>query len=179
MESKSKWNSKNAEEIVRWLTIAIEDRASAYSVFKHGIMRNAVYCLQQASEKLLKAFLVANNARVDKTHNIGYLLLDSVWFDVALAKFNRMGVGAERMTAFATEYCYPNQDKKDFLDVEEVIGATEFADAIYEHLEPFFGEEVLGMALQYAVVDQNPFKQNHQREEGNLYHATLPMPRGG
>jgi len=177
MESKSSWNEDKIEEVVRWLAIAIEDRESAWLVFEAGRLRNAVYSLQQASEKILKAFLVANNVKVDKTHNIDALLLDGVVFDIALAKFRKIGVGSTRMTAFATDYRYPNQSKKDFLDVIEVVEAAEFADAVYVHLKPFFGEDILGMALQHAGVKENPFERDGNKDERQIADETFSAPR--
>jgi len=160
MESKSNWTDDKLEKIIRWLAIAIEDRDSAYLVFEGGRLRNTVYNLQQSAEKLLKAFLVANDAEVEKTHNIDSLLLAGVEFDIGLARFKKFGIGTTRMTAFATEYRYPNQDKKDFLDLVEVIDAAEFTDALYAYLKPFFGEEIWEKSLHHAGLKDNPFERN-------------------
>jgi len=160
MESKSSRTDEKLEKIIRWLAIAIEDRDSAYLVFEGGRLRNAVYNLQQSAEKLLKAFLVANDAEVEKTHNIDSLLLAGVEFDIGLAKFKKFGIGTTRMTAFATEYRYPNQDKKDFLDLVEVIDAAEFTDALYVYLKSFFDEKIWEKSLHHARLKDNPFERN-------------------
>jgi len=175
MQSKSSWSNEKIEEIVRWLAIAMEDRRGAYMVFQDGLFKKMVYDLQQASEKLLKAYLVANDEKVEKTHNIDALMLSAAFFDHGLTRFSKVGVGTSRMTEFATQYRYPNMSKKDFLEPLEAISAVEFTDALYDHLKPFFGEQILEMALNHAGLKNNPFSLPNEKDENSDQNGRLQV----
>jgi len=177
MESKLNWNDEKIEEVVRWVSIAMEDRKSAYAVFQEGLLKKMVYDLQQASEKLLKAFLVANDEKVEKTHNIDALMLSAVFFDHGLARFKKIGSGTSRMTEFATQYRYPNMSKKDFLEPLEAIAAVEFTDTLYEHLKPFFGEKILEMAIDHSGMKTNPFESDSNSDEDKLCYSDSSRPK--
>jgi len=177
MESKSDWSDEKVEEIVRWLAIAIEDRRSAYAVFQDGLLKNMVYNLQQASEKLLKAFLIAHDKKIENTHNIDGLMLSAVVFNYELASLKEVGAGASRMTEFATQYRYPNMSKKDFIEPSEAIAAAEFADSLYAHLAPFFGEEILRMALNHADIKENPFNFNESNTLACVEDNRISKPK--
>jgi len=161
MESRLNWKSGKTENVIRWLSIAMRDRGAANSVFHDGYFENAVYNLQQASEKLLKAFLIANDEIIDKTHEIDSLLVSAGIIDPHILHIQKVGAGSSNMTQYATRYRYPNWDKDDFSDTQEVIAATEFADALYAHLKPFFGDAILAKAFAHSRAKTNAFEVCH------------------
>jgi len=173
MGSKSNWSKNRTENVIRWLSVAIRDRGAANSVFYDGYLENAVYNLQQSSEKLLKAFLVANDETIDKTHEIDSLLVSAGMIDPQILRLQRVGVGSAGMTKFATRYRYPNWDKDDFAEVDEVLGASEFSDALYAYLKPFFGDEIIEMALSHSRVKSNVFETGQVKEEGKNNASTM------
>jgi len=146
-----------------------------WSIFYDGFFENAVCNLQQASEKLLKAFLVANDEIIDKTHEIDSLLVSVGIIDPGILKLHKVGTGSANMTKFATRYRYPNWDKDDFSDADEVLSASEFADALYAYLKPFFGDEILEKAQIHSRAKFNAFEAPLSIEErGEKEHITRP-----
>jgi len=172
MGSRSSWNEQQTENIVRWISIAIRDRGAAYHVFHGGYLENAVYNLQQASEKLLKAFLVANDIAIEKTHNIDTLLVSAGRIDHRILEMQDIGIGSATVSKFATRYRYPNWEKNDFAEADEILQTAEFSDALYAYLAPYFGAEILDKALAYARVKSNPFEENIAgTEEGDILNS--------
>jgi len=165
MELKSNWSKHKTENVIRWISIAIRDRGVANHLFYGDYFENAVYNLQQASEKLLKAFLVANDMEIEKTHNIDSLLVSAGMVDQSILNLKKVGSGSTKMSRFATHYRYPNWDKNDFSDVDEVIEASRFSDVLYAYLAPFFGDQILEKAVQYSRVKFNAFETGLKPEE--------------
>jgi len=71
--------------IVReWLMYAISDLAAANSLLgDRKQYRNIVYHCQQAAEKALKGYLVHNNKKFDRTHDLIILLSECALLDVS------------------------------------------------------------------------------------------------
>jgi HEPN domain-containing protein len=70
--------SKDLEEyIANWIKKATHDIITAQTILEHQPLILDVVCFhcQQAIEKYLKVFLIANNVDVVKTHNLNYLQL--------------------------------------------------------------------------------------------------------
>jgi len=178
MESKSDWSEIKCENVIRLISFAMRDRGAAYSVFHDGYLENTVYNLHQASEKMLKAFLIANDLEIEKTHSINALLVSAGQVDPSILSLQKVGIGSTNMTRFAIRYRYPNWDKNDFSGVEEVLRASEFSDALYDHLQPFFGNQILEKATQYARVPWNPFKRNldHTKDDDQPSCASVSRP---
>ena len=61
-------------EVAEWLLIADEDVVSAEILNKANNLVNSYYHCSQAVEKYLKCFLVANNIKINKDHNISETL---------------------------------------------------------------------------------------------------------
>jgi len=174
MESKSNWNQRKRNEIIRWLALSAIDRESAGLEIYINQLGKAVYNLQQSAEKLLKAFLFANDLPVKKTHDIPSLILDAVAADVNIHKLRDVGVGAEDMAKFATCYRYPNSSGIDFAQTKETEGAVEFVDSLYRYLKPFFGDEIVEEALAYGKVPVNPFEEDLA---GNIVETLFAIQR--
>jgi len=157
MASKLDIDAIRTESVIRWLAIAIKDRRIANVLLGSADFENALYHLQQASEKILKAHLVAHGQEAPKTHSIDKLILSSVAIDAGIAGIHDVGIGSERMTELATYYRYPNPDKIDTTNEEEVNAAIKFVNSLYTYLECFFDNEIWHKALEYANLKENPF----------------------
>jgi len=157
MVSKLNLDSTRMESVVRWLAVAMKDRHDANALLGVASLENAAYHLQQSSEKMLKAYLVANGQEAPKTHNIDKLILSAVLIDPTIAKIHTIGVGSERMTDFATYYRYPNPDKNDIASIEELNGAIEFVNETHAYLKDFFDDTIWNNALKHARLQENPF----------------------
>jgi len=157
MVSKLNLDPTRMESVVRWLAVAMKDRHDANALLGIASLENAAYHLQQSSEKMLKAYLVANGQEAPKTHNIDKLILSAVLIDPAIAKIHTIGVGSERMTDFATYYRYPNPDKNDMASIGELNGAIEFVNEIHAYFKDFFGDAMWNRALEHARLQEDPF----------------------
>jgi len=157
MVLKLNLTNNEREEVIRWISSSMMDRKAAGHLIEVNLFNIVVYHLQQASEKLLKTFLVANRIKIDKTQDIQKLLLAAIPIDPTLISINTVGVGSAKMADFATEYRYPNYNGNDLCDIHEVRGAVEYTDALYEHLKPFFEEAMIEAAILHAQESDNPF----------------------
>jgi len=157
MESKLSLDNTRMESVIRWLAVAMKDRHDANVLLGATSLENAAYHLQQSSEKILKAYLVANGQEAPRTHNLDKLILSAVIIDAAIARIHTAGVGSDRMTEFATYYRYPNPDKNDTASVEELNGAIEFVNELYMYIRNFFGDEIWYKALTHTNLKEDPF----------------------
>jgi len=182
MDSKSKWTDDKRNEIVRWLAVAIKDRQSSNTLIGSHELENAVYFLQQSSEKLLKSFLYANDVAITKTHSIDALIISAGLIDPEFLKLALKGMGSTKLSKMATYYRYPNMDGNDHSSIDEISAAIEFANAVFIHLEPFFGDEIWERALLHAKQRNNPFKATipvlHENEEFHMETGKLNRPQG-
>jgi len=158
MDMKSDWTESKRTEIVRWLAIAIRDRGLAGDAVRLGYLENAVYNFQQAAEKIINAFLFANDVIPKKTHSIDALIIAAAKIDTRFLDFEKVGVGSNRMTELATYYRYPNLDGDDHVQLEEIEGTVKFVDEMYKHLKDFFGEDVFADAVIHARQKTNHFE---------------------
>jgi len=158
MASSSQVSERKRNDIVRWLAMSFADREGANLSLFVGQRGRAVYDLQQSAEKLLKAFLFANDFPVKKTHDIPFLMLDAVAIDPEINKIRHVGVGAEEMAKFALCYRYPNSRGIDTASEQEAAGAIDFVDSLYKYLEQVWGKDVIADAMEYARVHSNPFE---------------------
>jgi len=173
MGSKLNWTDEEREEIVRWISLALIDRKAAAHLIEANLFGIVAYHLQQTAEKLLKAFLLANRVKIEKTHDIQKLLLTAIPLDSALIRIDKIGVGSARMTDFATEYRYPNPRGNDLGDLDEVKGGLEYVDALYKHLKPFFGDSPVCAALSYNDIDEDPFEDSSMEIVTNSLKSVL------
>ncbi|MFA0760706.1 MAG: hypothetical protein HZLCBSQH_000807 [Candidatus Fervidibacterota bacterium] len=80
-----------------WLQWAEEDAKAVEVNLAAGLLNVAAYHLQQAVEKALKAFLLAHGWRLERTHDLPYLLRQALPFHPALAGFEEL---CQRANAF-------------------------------------------------------------------------------
>ncbi len=71
-------NKETINFIKQWMTKANEDLLVVEKLTEFEVIANASVCFhcQQAVEKYLKAFLIANEVEIKRTHNIEYLLAE-------------------------------------------------------------------------------------------------------
>jgi HEPN domain-containing protein len=76
-------NSATEDFIKQWLLKANEDLLVVNRLTENEIIATSTICFhcQQAVEKFLKAFLIANGVEIKKTHNIEFLLSECAEFD--------------------------------------------------------------------------------------------------
>ena len=70
-----------------WLRIPERDRDRVERALRDGDAELAGFCLQQAVEKFLKAFLFARGWRLRRIHDLEALLDDAVAHDASLEQF--------------------------------------------------------------------------------------------
>ena len=95
------------EDVTEWLRIAYEDYDSALYLFenKHPKPLEIIcYHCQQAVEKVLKAFLCANNVDIPKTHDTGLLCHQCAELRSEFVDFLE---NCEEMAVYATQTRYP------------------------------------------------------------------------
>ena len=95
------------ERVKQWLMIAEYDLITARELFGKKIL-NAIVCYhcQQAVEKLLKAFLIANGKEFEKTHNISKLIDYSAEIDKDFLKLIERGV--HKLSIYVSDMRYPD-----------------------------------------------------------------------
>lgn len=90
-----------------WLRIAEKDLGRAKKLLKEDDIELAGFCLQQALEKFLKAFLLAKGWKLRRVHNLDALLDDAVHFEDSLSQFRALCI---RVTSFYFLERYPSFD---------------------------------------------------------------------
>ncbi len=123
-------NSETRTYIRQWLTKADEDLLVVQTLTQAGIIAPSAVCFhcQQAVEKLLKAYLIANDVHVRRTHNIEYLLAQCTQFDPTFAEIN-----PQNLSDFSVEIRYP--DDMYIPSDEEVIEHKTIAFFVREFIE--------------------------------------------
>jgi HEPN domain-containing protein len=87
-----------------WLRIAEKDLGRVSQLLDAHDVELAAFCLQQAAEKFLKAFLLSQGWQLRRIHNLDTLLDDAVARDPSLEDFR--GV-CQRVTAYYFVERYP------------------------------------------------------------------------
>ena len=87
----------------------------------------ACYHCQHAAEKAVKGFLISHDHRVEKTHDVEFLLELAVRYDNTFSSCVDAGT---RLTPFATAYRYPGAVEEP--EPEEFDEALADAELIYE-----------------------------------------------
>jgi len=87
-----------------WLRIAEKDFKRAQKLLNAGDPELAGFCLQQAIEKFLKAFLLSKGWELRRIHNLDALLDEAVVYDPSLEKFRSV---CQKITAFYYIERYP------------------------------------------------------------------------
>jgi HEPN domain-containing protein len=83
------------------------------------LLATASYHAQQAAEKALKAFLVAREQPLIRTHDVGVLVARCEYIDDSFASFT---AAAARLTPYAVMHRYPRaSDNPEIADVEQAL----------------------------------------------------------
>lgn len=121
------------EELVKsWLDMALRDLESAERLTSgpDPIFDTAFYHCQQAAEKAIKGWLVHNNQRFEKIHDLRVLVSIA---ETVEPRFGEVLEEAERLTPYATLYRYPGYDQSP--DAFEFDQAYRDAEKIVEFIQ--------------------------------------------
>jgi HEPN domain-containing protein len=121
-----------ARELVsQWLTKADEDFAVAVHLMEEQsvFLGTIAFHAQQASEKYIKALLVARQVEFPKTHDIGRLLDLIAGVDQELAASL---TGAVELTDYGVEFRYPGDQPP--LETDDVARALSLAGQVRRHI---------------------------------------------
>lgn len=93
--------------------------------------------MQQCVEKYLKAFLVARNVEIPKTHNIALILQKCIEIEKSFNELKLKGIGM--LTAYAVQTRYPD----DFYmpTIEESTHAKEMAEQVRSFVSEVLDEK--------------------------------------
>lgn len=114
-------NNATKDFIKQWLIKANEDLLVVELLTKSEIIATSSVCFhcQQAVEKFLKAFLIANGVDVRKTHNIEFLLSECSDIDKDFAE-----IDPKELSDFGVDARYPGDmyipDEKETLEYKKL-----------------------------------------------------------
>lgn len=89
---------------IDWLRIAKKDLERVERMLEDDDPEMAGFCLQQAVEKFLKAFLLSKGWQLRRIHDLEALLDDAIAFDPSLAGFREL---CQKLSAFYLVERYP------------------------------------------------------------------------
>lgn len=88
-----------------WLRLAQKDWERVERMLNEADCEMAGWCLQQALEKFLKAFLLAQGWKLRRVHDLAALLDDAVRYESSLEQYR---AACEKVTAFYFINRYPS-----------------------------------------------------------------------
>ena len=118
-------NKETKAYIKLWMEKADEDLMVVSRLTEPQLIAASAVCFhcQQAVEKYLKAFLIANGKEIKKTHNIEYLLSECEDFDIDFAE-----IDPKNLSDFGVEIRYPGDlynpsenETRDYIEIANVI----------------------------------------------------------
>jgi HEPN domain-containing protein len=123
-------NQATSDFISQWLAKANEDLLVVDRLTETGIIAASSVCFhcQQAVEKFLKAYLIANGFDVKKTHNIEFLLSECAEIDNEFSSLD-----PKELSDFGVDVRYPGD--MYIPDDKETMGYKEFAFFVKEFVE--------------------------------------------
>lgn len=123
-------NSATGDFIKQWLLKANEDLLVIDKLTENEIIATSSLCFhcQQAVEKFLKAYLIANGFEIKRTHNIEYLLSECADIDSDFADIN-----PKELSEFGVDARYPGD--MFIPDEEETLEYKNLAFEIKELVE--------------------------------------------
>lgn len=107
-----------AQYVADWRRIAEKDLARVKMLLEESDPELAGFCLQQAVEKFLKAYLLSKGWKLRRIHNLDALLDDAIAFDSSLQEFRTICI---RITSFYFLERYPCLDTK--IQEEDIYSA--------------------------------------------------------
>ncbi|MCB9493490.1 MAG: HEPN domain-containing protein [Epsilonproteobacteria bacterium] len=106
-----------------WLRFAREDLLAAKTLLKVELFSSVAYHAQQAAEKALKGYLVAQKYKIIKTHDLVKLLELCMQFE---GKFAQLATIAQELTPLSTKFRYPSEfDIPDQSDARTAISQAQ------------------------------------------------------
>lgn len=114
-----------------WLRLAERDWKRVQMLLGEGDVELAGFCLQQAVEKFLKAFLISRGWQLRRIHNLEALLDEAVAYEPALEIHREL---CQKITAFYIVERYPLIVESGMTE-EDVRTAFERAGALTEKLK--------------------------------------------
>ncbi len=113
-----------------WLILAEKDLARVKRSLRDRDPELAGFCLQQAIEKFLKAFLLSKGWKLRRIHDLEALLDDAIAYDASLDQFRNV---CQKITNYYTVERYPLA-VETALTEEEVRASLEAAQPLIERL---------------------------------------------
>ncbi len=131
-------NKATVEFLKQWLLRANEDILVINKLTEHEVVATSSVCFhcQQAVEKFLKAFLIANGVDIQKTHNIEFLLSECADIDNDFAQ-----IDPKELSDFGVDARYPGDmyipDESETLEYKKLaFEIKEFVESkIYKIIE--------------------------------------------
>ena len=122
-----------------WLKKAKRDLETAQRLAKgpEPFLDTAIYHYHQSAEKALKGFLVFNNQRFEKTHDLSILIQSAIPFN---EKFSLLFGDGETLTPYVTIFRYPGEDTEP--SKEEFDNAAKAANNIFNFIMNLLPTEV-------------------------------------
>lgn len=115
-----------------WSRIAFKDLRRVDLLINENDPELAGFCLQQAIEKFLNAFLLDRGWTLRRIHNLDTLLDDAIVHDDSLEKFRSV---CQRITAFYFAERYPFVVESG-ITIEDVHNAREQVKDLIEKISP-------------------------------------------
>ena len=104
-------NNSTEEFVKQWLLKANEDLLVVDKLTEYEIIATSSVCFhcQQAVEKFLKAFLIAHDIEIKRTHNIEFLLSECADIDSDFTY-----IDPKELRDFGVDARYPGDKKRNF-----------------------------------------------------------------
>ena len=116
--------------IADWLRIAEKDLRRARRSLADNDPEMAGFCLQQAVEKFLKAFLLSKGWQLRRIHSLEALLDDAITYDPTLGNFRDL---CQKISAFYFVERYPFVVEADVTE-EDIRTSLEQAEGLIGRL---------------------------------------------
>lgn len=128
---------EHVAEVQEWLARVGADLGSADRLLEGGddLIESALFHLQQAAEKALKAFLTWHDQAFPRTHNLTTLVALCAPFDGAI---HQLDEAARILTPYVAEFRYPSKEPApDRVQAEEArILARQVVQFVLDRLPP-------------------------------------------
>jgi HEPN domain-containing protein len=121
-----------------WMAKARSDLGTARKLASgpDAYLDTAIYHCQQAAEKAIKALLVQNDLRFEKTHDLEVLIARATPVAPELSKLLDQ---ADQLTPYAVAYRYPGEQLVP--SAEEFASALTAAEEVFACIESLVGSE--------------------------------------
>jgi HEPN domain-containing protein len=119
-----------------WLRLAERDWQRVERLLAEHDPELAGFCLQQAVEKFLKAFLLSRGWQLRRIHNLEALLDDTITHDASLENFRSV---CQKITAFYFVERYPFVVETTMTE-EDIRSSLEQVKNLVEKFREFKGE---------------------------------------